>query len=437
MKVDVYRAVWRWHFFAGLIVLPFLLWLAVTGGAYLFKPEIERALYRDWIELPAERSAMDASAVVSSVERQLGGSVTQVERSVARAESWRMRVDTAQGPRTAFVDPGSGAVLGTMKEGGFMKLVRDLHGLAITGPIGNALIEIAAGWAIILCLTGFYLWWPGKGQPALALRRPTERRRFWKDLHASTGAIGGLVVLFLATTGMPWSVVWGDQLQQLVAQQGWGRPAAPNAQPGSHGGHHGGAQAARTESLPWSMQARPEPVASVGGASIGLSGALRIAAQNGMAGDVTVNLPGKAGQPFMVSRKVVSASDARVLFIDPANARVLQDARYADFGGGAQIIEWGVMTHQGQEYGEVNRWVMLAGCISIVILVISAPVLWWKRRTDNRLRSPPRALDKTKGRTVTLLVAFAGILFPLAGITIAITAAGDWWFGRRKSRLAG
>ena len=28
---NLYRAVWRWHFYAGLLVLPFLLVLAVTG----------------------------------------------------------------------------------------------------------------------------------------------------------------------------------------------------------------------------------------------------------------------------------------------------------------------------------------------------------------------------------------------------------------------
>jgi len=30
-----YRAVWRWHFYAGLFVLPFIAWLALTGAVYL------------------------------------------------------------------------------------------------------------------------------------------------------------------------------------------------------------------------------------------------------------------------------------------------------------------------------------------------------------------------------------------------------------------
>jgi uncharacterized iron-regulated membrane protein len=37
-----YRTVWRWHFYAGLFCIPFVIWLATTGSIYLFKPQIER-----------------------------------------------------------------------------------------------------------------------------------------------------------------------------------------------------------------------------------------------------------------------------------------------------------------------------------------------------------------------------------------------------------
>lgn len=41
----LYRAVWRWHFYAGLLILPIMVLMAVTGGIYLFKDEINDALY--------------------------------------------------------------------------------------------------------------------------------------------------------------------------------------------------------------------------------------------------------------------------------------------------------------------------------------------------------------------------------------------------------
>lgn len=37
-----YRAVWRWHFYAGLFCIPLVITLAISGAIYLFKPQFER-----------------------------------------------------------------------------------------------------------------------------------------------------------------------------------------------------------------------------------------------------------------------------------------------------------------------------------------------------------------------------------------------------------
>ena len=44
---DLYRAVWRWHFYAGLLVLPFMITLAVTGALYLFRDGIDSYVHAD------------------------------------------------------------------------------------------------------------------------------------------------------------------------------------------------------------------------------------------------------------------------------------------------------------------------------------------------------------------------------------------------------
>ena len=43
-----YRTVWRWHFYAGLFCIPFVLWLSLTGTIYLFKPQVEKFLDRNY-----------------------------------------------------------------------------------------------------------------------------------------------------------------------------------------------------------------------------------------------------------------------------------------------------------------------------------------------------------------------------------------------------
>ena len=46
-----HRTVWRWHFYAGLFCIPFVLWLSVTGTVFLFHPQIQRWLDRPYDHL--------------------------------------------------------------------------------------------------------------------------------------------------------------------------------------------------------------------------------------------------------------------------------------------------------------------------------------------------------------------------------------------------
>ncbi len=43
----IYRAIWRWHFYAGVFCIAWLFGLACTGSIYLFKPQIEH-----WLDRP-------------------------------------------------------------------------------------------------------------------------------------------------------------------------------------------------------------------------------------------------------------------------------------------------------------------------------------------------------------------------------------------------
>ncbi len=45
-----------------------------------------------------------------------------------------------------------------------MVLVAHLHGQLLAGRWGSYLVELAASWAIVLILTGLYLWWPRQAE---------------------------------------------------------------------------------------------------------------------------------------------------------------------------------------------------------------------------------------------------------------------------------
>ncbi len=416
----LYRAVWRWHFYAGLLVLPFMMWLAVTGALYLYKPEVEGLVYARWMHVRPQAERLPLAVLADRVGRTTGGQVLQITSTAGADESWRATFIRGGEKRTAFVDPYSAGVLGTTTQGGLMQTVKSLHSLAITGPIGNAVIEIVAGWAIVLVLTGAYLWWPRGAHPALGLRGAPSGRLFWRDLHASTGLIAGAVVFFLALSGMPWTGVWGHWLQTIVASRGLGRPEAPSRPDGMRHAPHDEHDAAM--SLPWSMQGAAPPSGGAG-RDVGPDRALRAAEQRGLSAPWTMTFPSKPRAPYLLSATIRKAEDARAIYVDAQSGRVLQDARYAGFGTGAQTIEWGIAVHQGQEYGEPNRLAMLAGCLAVVLLSLSAPVMWWKRRARGTVGAPPRSPQRSSGLMAIMLAT--GAVFPLTGLTMALALAAD------------
>lgn len=223
----------------------------------------------------------------------------------------------------------------------------------------------------------------------------------------------GAVILFLATTGMPWSVLWGKQVQAAVAAHGLGRPKPPGLQPWEHAAHD-------KAGLPWALQAAPEPHAH-GMRDIGPDRVLAISMAHRLTAPLTLTRPVAMGSPYIVNRVSDRSDEARVLYLEPATGRVLQDARAADFGVGAKAIEWGIAVHQGQQYGEPNRLVMLAGCLGILLLATTAPILWWKRR----FASPPAPEDPTKARGVVMIMLAIGAICPPTGATMIVTLIGE------------
>jgi uncharacterized iron-regulated membrane protein len=426
----IYRAVWRWHFVAGLLALPFLLNLAITGGLYLFAPEINHILYRSLEEVPARADApLSGSALVQKAAEAAQADVLSLTLPLEPDRSVEMLIRTGAGEsRTAYVDPYDGRLLGTIPAGGVMQIVRKIHSLQYFGFWASCLVEIAAGWAIVLALSGIFLWWPrGRKGGVVTIRTTPKYRTFWRDLHAVTGLFVSSIIVFLAVTGMPWSKVWGDYVQEWTTAAGLGRPKPPaEVVPqwqlargkSRHEGHmHGGAAPAAHR--PWALE-KTVPPQSMPSAQppITLDQALAAFAAMGLEKPYDIALPQGPRGAFMATTHPARVEETRTVYLDQYSGKVLDDVGFARYGMAAKAIEWGIHVHQGQEYGPVNRYIMLAGCIAIVLLTISAPVMWWKRRPKGSFGMPPAAGDRHAALTVMAIMAIAGLIYPLVGLSM-------------------
>ena len=421
-----FRAVWRWHFYAGILVLPILCLMALTGGLYLFRDEIDAAVYQSMAKVEARSGVVSPDGWVAAAEARTGGVVSNVMVPARADQAARLTVDMDDGSRrTAFVDPHTARVTGVTAFGGVMETVKGLHSLSVFGSWANYLVEIVAGWAIILFATGLFLWWPRKRQVGVVSIRSADLRRrpFWRDLHAITGLYAGGIIAFLAVTGMPWSAFWGDQYMAFVRDHALGRPEAPPAaSPFVHAAHKD-----KPVGVGWTMEGLVMPVSHRPRPR--LWKVIAAADARGLARPYQVTIPSDPGLAFTVAHAVRRVEDTRSLYIDGTTGAVKADIRYARFGVGAKAFEWGIAVHEGRQYGQLNRWVMLSGCVAVWLLAISAVVMWWKRRPPNlakgRLGAPVAPVGSRARAAVLGIVLPLAILYPLTGLSLLAALALD------------
>lgn len=443
---SLYRRVWRWHFYAGLVCLPFLVLLAVTGGLYLFKDPIEGLVYRQLQTVDARTGAgLGAEALAAKALAAQPGEVVRFIAPASRGRSAEVGVRTAQGVVAVYLDPADGRELGRLAdEQRLMNVVKSLHSLAIAGAVANHWIEVVAGWSIVLVVSGVFLWWPrGRSGGVLTVRGGPRQRLWWRDLHAVTGCIAAAVLLFLAVTGMPWSAFWGQQFGRLTSTWGVGTPpfvwggtpqsrlpldglqAVPWALSESplpasqqpHGGHHGD---------PHAPPAAPAPTsAALAAQSLGLDKALQVFASLGLPAGTPVRLPAGPQGVYTAMRLADDVRELRVVHIDRYSGAVLADVGYRDYGAVGRLTQWGISIHTGSQFGWVNQLVMLAGCLSIVGLALSAVVMWWKRRPRGRLAAPPRKAGERAAAGAIAVAVLLGLLYPLLGASMLVALLLD------------
>ncbi|MDR5858004.1 PepSY domain-containing protein [Halomonas eurihalina] len=433
---DIYRAVWRWHFYAGLIAIPFLISLAVTGGLYLFKDEIDRWLYADMMRVQAQENVMvspqvQRDAALASVDGEAFRYVPPPNAELASEVDVR-RPDGTQ--VAVFVDPYSGEVTGDMPyRGSVMWIVRQLHSLNFFGANASMIIEIVGGWTILLVLTGLYLWWPrGRRGGVMSVRGKPGKRVFWRDLHAVTGVFVGGFILFLAITGMPWSTVWGSKVNELANGHNFGYPDGVRVNvPMSD------ARLAENAETAWSLEQAQLPTsADSTSPSIGLDRAVATFDDLGLAPGYAVSLPSGPDGVYTGSIYPDDLSRQRVVHLDQYSGEPLLDMRYADYGPLGRGLEWGINVHMGQQYGLANQLILALACAGIVLLCVSSGVMWWKRRPAGRLGVPPAPSDPRRLRGVLALLAIGGVIFPLVGASMIVMAMVDALVRRQGTKQA-
>lgn len=421
----LYQTIWRWHFYAGLICLPFFMMLAITGALYLYGDRLEAVFERHLLQAPsgADQPSLTAEVLIGkALEAQPGTAVRFTPPPVAgRSAEAGIQTDEA-GLVDVFLDPSTGIVLGkTPHDNRLTEVVSRIHSLAILGDGPNLIIEVVAGWALLLVGSGVYLWWPrGQRGGIVTVRSSPARRLWWRDLHAVVGIFACAVLLFLAVTGMPWSGFWGENYRRIVNASGLGMPASVKAASVA-------SDAALGEISPgsWTLDPSAPPKSlSLFAPTVPIATIEEAARKLGLPAGYVIRLPTTPGGVFTLQSYPGPATGQRVVHLDRYSGKVLVDVGFKDYGAVSKITEIGIATHTGRQFGFVNLFVMTAGCIAILVMSLASAVMWWKRRPEGGLGAPTR--PQPSGLSVFAAIALGtGVLFPLLGLSILVALILD------------
>lgn len=437
IKLRGYRAVWRWHFVAGLIIAPFLIVLTVTGAIYLFDREIEGWWNRDIQTVAVDGPSLSLAEQEARIAARFPGtaiSKVALPRGPGEASVWS--IAAAAGPRDVYLDPYTGIVTGVV-DPAFqpMVIVRKLHGTLLGGDVGSHVVELIACWTLVMMVTGLWLWWPRrwKIRGVLIPRLSASGRRYWRDLHSIPAMMVGLFVIFLVLTGLPWSAFWGPQFARLGEMVPF-IAASPNfkapptvvgtqaADP--HAMHWTPPQDAK---LPWVIQHTSAPaVSGTGAATIADMETLLPELRRDLWGEgVRVFYPQGPGDVFMISYVPDKAEGQRTIYVDPGNGGIVGNIGWSDYSPVAKAIEWGVMTHMGRQYGLANQIANLVVCVVLVGAIAAGAVLWWRRRPSGSLGMPSVHDGEKLPRAISIVLALIALVFPMVGATILVVVTAQ------------
>ncbi|KAA0914533.1 PepSY-associated TM helix domain-containing protein [Psychrobacter sp. ANT_WB68] len=470
-----YFTVWRWHFYAGIFIAPFLIILACTALGMLL---IANTAGRDNDRLTIDISE---STIQAPIATQAKNALNTLPNSTLVKYIAPRDIDTValfqikseEHDNMVAVNPYTADVVVSNPTNSNLYYTFDsIHSDLLLGKFGDYIQETTASLTVLMILTGWYLWWQ-KRRSLKAMLVPDnntqqqQKRAFFRTIHATLGSWISILLLFFCISGMAWAGVWGERIVQAWSQfpaGKWGVAPMPisidhsqhNAtinesapEPHVHGATpvvaptHGSAlSAGKTKDVPWVLELTPMPLSGTTKGEDGIAANIpimidtvdRFAREIGIVGRYQLNLPqGDAGvwtiSQDSMSYDMKSPMADRTVHIDRYSGKVLADIRFDDYNNFGKFMAAGAAIHMGT----LGLWSVLANvlfCLSVIAICMSGYVMWWQRRprqaSDMIELNPP-----ARGQVLSIWWPFAipllivAVIFPTAIIAIIIIGLLD------------
>jgi uncharacterized iron-regulated membrane protein len=420
----------RLHFYAGVLIAPFLLISALTGLAFTLAPTLDHLVYRHELVVPASGERQPLSAQVAAARAaHPEGSLTAVIPA-ARAEGTTQVVlavpELGAKQRTVFVDPYTGQVRGALttsfSDRPLTGWLEEFHRSLQLGSIGRLYSEVSASWLWIVTGGGLILW--------LRRRRTTRRtrrilapqlsavgRKRTLSWHGALGVWLAVGLFGLSATGLTWSHYAGAHFDSVLTSLNAHAPSVNTALPAS------------------------QPTAAVNAADI--DSVLATARTAGISGGVEIALPAAADRAWTVTQNGRTwPLHADSVAVDASTRSVTASSDYATWSTLAKLSKLGINAHMGYLFGWANQLTLALLALGIIAMIVLGYRSWWQRRRGSgrfRFGSPaPRGTWRCAHPpaliTLALVTGALAWALPVFGATLAGFLIIDLGLGIRPRR---
>jgi uncharacterized iron-regulated membrane protein len=257
---------------------------------------------------------------------------------------------------TYFVNPYSGAVLGTNETGSsaFFQVVFRLHRwLMLDTEIGRPIVGVATLIFVVMIFSGLVIWFPKKiknWKQGLKIKTSGNWKRVNHDLHNALGIYAALFLLVMALTGLTWSFEW--------YKEGFTNMFAGKK-----------AEQAQFKSVftPDSQRATVENIL------VAAEGVLPYG------GDVRIMLPSDSSGTVMItktSNSFFATSVGDRLVLDQYSTAVLNQDLFSEKAFGAQVVASIKAIHIGSFYGTLSKIFYFIACLIGTSLPVTGTLIW-------------------------------------------------------------
>lgn len=393
MRNGFYNLLWKSHFLAGIVVVPFVLLLSVTGIIYLFKDNYEKSLLQSYSTYESTGKRLSYEHQLHIAQINWSKTPEAIVVSEKQTQSTQFTSGRFSHKSSLYINPSNGAVLGKVNVSETdMHKVRKLHGELLLGSFGTKIVELVASWMFVLILSGIYLFWPReRGIKGLfTIRTKVSKRVFFRDVHTFLGFWFSFLLILILMGGFPWTDVFGSGYKWV--------------------------QKTTNSGFPSTWQGRGLVSKDNQSKAISLEVMIQKAEALNLDGEVSLSFPKSSKGVYTVSNQTTNFSQMKSIHFDQYTGEIIAQNSWGDIGFMMKSRLWLMAFHQGK-FGTWNFVLIIVTALALTFLSLAAIFSYYKRKGHQEFKIN----EKLKiSIAPTIGICLLGILLPLFGTSLIV-----------------